>query len=89
MMLWLWIVSHFILTCILQAVEYFGECSLNPLNVTFLRIQTGVYDPHLIGDKSKWFREQLQPIEFKVRPLGQPKKRCIGITQLTVNFGRP
>ncbi|XP_041471516.1 MAP kinase-activating death domain protein-like isoform X4 [Lytechinus variegatus] len=50
-----------------QAVEYFGECSLNPMNVTFLRIQTGVYDPHLIGDKSKWFREQLQPIEFKVQ----------------------
>ncbi|XP_030845012.1 MAP kinase-activating death domain protein isoform X3 [Strongylocentrotus purpuratus] len=50
-----------------QAIEYFGECSLNPLNVTFLRIQTGVYDPHLIGDKSKWFREQLQPIEFKVQ----------------------
>ncbi|XP_071498003.1 MAP kinase-activating death domain protein-like isoform X2 [Diadema antillarum] len=50
-----------------QAVEYFGEVSLNPKNVTFLRIQTGVYDPHLIGDKQKWYREQLQPIEFKVQ----------------------
>ncbi|XP_038049379.1 MAP kinase-activating death domain protein-like isoform X3 [Patiria miniata] len=50
-----------------QAVEFFGEYCLNPTNVTFLRIHTGVYDPQLIGDKAKWFLEQLQPINFKVQ----------------------
>ena len=25
-----------------------------------------MYDPQLIGDKGKWYSEQLQPIEFKV-----------------------
>ncbi|XP_022088226.1 MAP kinase-activating death domain protein-like isoform X2 [Acanthaster planci] len=50
-----------------QAVEFFGEFCLNPTNVTFLRIHTGVYDPQLIGDKPKWYLEQLQPINFKVQ----------------------
>ncbi|XP_033645773.1 MAP kinase-activating death domain protein-like isoform X6 [Asterias rubens] len=49
-----------------QAVEFFGEFCLNPVNVTFLRIQTGVFDPQLIGDKSRWYMEQLQPVNFKV-----------------------
>ncbi len=34
--------------------------------MTFLRIHTGMYDPQLIGDKGKWYSEQLQPIQFKV-----------------------
>ncbi|XP_062621255.1 MAP kinase-activating death domain protein-like isoform X1 [Saccostrea cucullata] len=49
-----------------QAVEYFAEWILSPKNVVFLRVQTSVYDPLLIGDKPKWYAHQLQPIEFKV-----------------------
>ncbi|XP_055995615.1 MAP kinase-activating death domain protein-like isoform X3 [Ostrea edulis] len=49
-----------------QAVEYFAEWMLSPKNVVFLRVQTSVYDPLLIGDKPKWYAHQLQPIEFKV-----------------------
>lgn len=50
----------------LQAVEFFGEWSLCPQNVVFLRVQTSVFDPLLIGDKPKWYAHQLQPIDFKV-----------------------
>jgi len=35
-------------------VEFFAEWILSPDNVAFLRVQTGVYDPALIGDKPKW-----------------------------------
>ena len=49
-----------------QAVEFFGEWSLCPQNVVFLRVQTSVFDPLLIGDKPKWYAQQLQPIDFKV-----------------------
>lgn len=50
----------------IQAVEYYAEWSLCPSNVVFLRVQTAVYDPSLIGDKPKWYAHQLQPVEFKV-----------------------
>ena len=50
----------------LQAVEYYAEWALSPTNVVFLRVQTGVYDPLLIGDKSKWYCQQLQNIDFNV-----------------------
>ncbi|GAB6028666.1 hypothetical protein CHUAL_004492 [Chamberlinius hualienensis] len=49
-----------------QAVEFFAEWSLSPTNVAFLRVHTGVFDPTLIGDKSKWFSHQLDPIVFHV-----------------------
>ncbi|RWS30503.1 MAP kinase-activating death domain protein-like protein, partial [Leptotrombidium deliense] len=49
-----------------QAVEYFAEWALCPANVAFLRVQTGVFDPTIIGDKSKWFSHQLDQIHFKV-----------------------
>ncbi|XP_053207796.1 MAP kinase-activating death domain protein-like isoform X2 [Panonychus citri] len=48
-----------------QAVEYFAEWALSPSNVAFLRVQTGVYDPSIVGDKSKWFCHQLDPIVFR------------------------
>lgn len=47
-------------------MEYFAEWMLSPKNVVFLRVQTSVYDPLLIGDKPKWYAHQLQPIEFRV-----------------------
>lgn len=50
----------------MQAVEYFAEWTLSPGNVVFLRVQTGVFDPLLIGDKAKWYSQQLQIIDFKV-----------------------
>ncbi|KAJ8394925.1 hypothetical protein AAFF_G00040480 [Aldrovandia affinis] len=49
-----------------QAVEYFGEWSLNPTNLAFQRIHNNVYDPSLIGDKPKWYAHQLQPIFYRV-----------------------
>ena len=57
--------NHFFFLNI-QAVEYYAEWSLCPSNVVFLRVQTAVYDPSLIGDKPKWYAHQLQPVEFKV-----------------------
>ncbi|XP_058858807.1 MAP kinase-activating death domain protein-like isoform X11 [Acipenser ruthenus] len=49
-----------------QAVEYFGEWSLNPTNYAFQRIHNNVYDPSLIGDKPKWYAHQLHPIYYRV-----------------------
>lgn len=48
-----------------QAVEFFAEWSLCPTNVAYLRIQTGIFDPSLIGDKPKWYCRYLAPIQFK------------------------
>lgn len=47
-------------------MEYFAEWSLTPTNVVFQRIQTGVFDPALIGDKAKWFAHNLEPVTFSV-----------------------
>ncbi|KAI0213008.1 MAP kinase-activating death domain protein [Lamellibrachia satsuma] len=49
-----------------QAVEFFAEWALCPANVVFLRVQTGVYDPLLIGDKPKWYSQALKKIDFCV-----------------------
>ena len=49
-----------------QAVEFLAEWSLTPSNMTFLRINTGVCDPKLIGDKHKWYADELEPVTFKV-----------------------
>ncbi|KAM9148734.1 MAP kinase-activating death domain protein isoform 3-T3 [Pangshura tecta] len=49
-----------------QAVEYFGEWSLNPTNYAFQRIHNNMFDPALIGDKPKWYAHQLQPIHYRV-----------------------
>lgn len=49
-----------------QAVDYFAEWALTPSNVVFQRIQTGVNDPSMIGDKLKWFANTLEPVVFTV-----------------------
>ncbi|XP_067210370.1 MAP kinase-activating death domain protein isoform X8 [Linepithema humile] len=49
-----------------QAVEFLAEWSLTPSNVAFLRVQTGVFDPAQIGDKSRWYATNLEPIYFPV-----------------------
>ncbi|KAK8738759.1 hypothetical protein OTU49_003662 [Cherax quadricarinatus] len=49
-----------------QAVEFLAEWSLTPSNMAFLRVNTGVFDPTLIGDKSKWYAHTLEPIGFRV-----------------------
>ncbi|UXI19558.1 hypothetical protein NH340_JMT05501 [Sarcoptes scabiei] len=48
-----------------QAVEFFAEWSLCPDNVAFIRVQNGVYDPSIIGDKPKWYSHQLDTIHFR------------------------
>ncbi|KAK3768818.1 hypothetical protein RRG08_061276 [Elysia crispata] len=47
-----------------QAVEYLSEWSLCPTNLVYQRVQTNVYDPSLIGDKPKWYAQQLQLVDF-------------------------
>lgn len=49
-----------------QAVEFLAEWSLAPTNVAFLRVQTGVFDPAIIGDKPKWYAQHYEPLEFAV-----------------------
>ncbi|XP_070506182.1 MAP kinase-activating death domain protein isoform X4 [Chironomus tepperi] len=49
-----------------QAVEFLAEWSLTPTNLAFLRVQTGMFDPSQVGDKSKWFAHTLTPIRFSV-----------------------
>lgn len=49
-----------------QAVDYFAEWSLTPNNVVFQRIQTGVDDPSMIGDKLKWFANNVDSVIFTV-----------------------
>ncbi|KAI3386650.1 hypothetical protein SNEBB_002320 [Seison nebaliae] len=49
-----------------QAIEYFAEVFLNPVNVAFQRIFTGVIDPSLIGDKSKWYSRNCKTLKFSV-----------------------
>jgi len=33
--------------------------------VAYLRVQTGIFDPSLIGDKAKWYCRYLTPVQFK------------------------
>lgn len=49
-----------------QAVEFYGEWALSPTNLAFQRIHNNVFDPSLIGDKSKWYAHQLQPVVYRV-----------------------
>ncbi|CBY07943.1 unnamed protein product [Oikopleura dioica] len=49
-----------------QAVEYLGEWSLSPSNVAFMRIQNGIWDPALIGDKPKWFAGQMESVNYNI-----------------------
>ncbi len=47
-------------------MEFFAEWTLSPDNVAFLRVQTGVYDPALIGDKPKWYSRNLTAVPFNI-----------------------
>lgn len=51
---------------LVKAVEYFAEYVLSPNNMAFLRVQTGVCDPAVLGDKAKWFADQLDAQSFSV-----------------------
>lgn len=72
-------------------MEFLAEWSLAPSNVAFLRVQTGVFDPAIIGDKHKWFSDQYEPLQFVVwdeassmdsalRSLGKQDQVQTGIT---------
>lgn len=47
-------------------MEFLAEWSITPSNMAFLRVNTGVFDPTLIGDKSKWYAHTLEPMGFRV-----------------------
>ncbi|XP_022664675.1 MAP kinase-activating death domain protein-like isoform X3 [Varroa destructor] len=49
-----------------QAVEYFIEWALKPSNVAFERINTGISDAMTIGDKPKWYSDELEAIQVAV-----------------------
>ena len=84
--------SKFIRT---QAVEYYAEYVLSPRNVAFLRVQTGVCAPQIVGDKVKFFSQTLQPLNFRVwegcrRPflvelLSKQSGRCYSPSQMALN----
>ncbi|XP_050064071.1 MAP kinase-activating death domain protein isoform X5 [Aphis gossypii] len=69
-----------------QAVDYFAEWALTPNNVVFQRIQTGVDDPSMIGDKLKWFANTLEPVTFTV---WQENCSIQNIMNINVNSNRP
>ncbi|CAI4223935.1 unnamed protein product [Auanema sp. JU1783] len=59
--------SQFIVElCRTQAVEYFAEYCLCPSNETFVRIQAGIESERQVGDKPRWYAENLMPIRFVV-----------------------
>ncbi|XP_031564947.1 MAP kinase-activating death domain protein-like isoform X2 [Actinia tenebrosa] len=49
-----------------QAVEYFGEWFICPTNTAFQKIQKGIYDPQMIGDKAKWYFNDLETVHYQV-----------------------
>lgn len=60
-------VSPFLLKLVnTQSVEYLAEWALCPDNVAFQRIQTGVFDPAIIGDKPKWYENQLELLRYQI-----------------------
>lgn len=60
-------ISPFLLKLVdTQAIEYLAEWALCPDNVAFQRIQTGVFDPAVIGDKPKWFEKQLEVLRYQI-----------------------
>ncbi|NXF50985.1 MADD protein, partial [Oceanites oceanicus] len=63
-----------------QAVEYFGEWSLNPTNYAFQRIHNNMFDPALIGDKPKWYAHQLQPIHYRVYDSNSQLAEALNVT---------
>ncbi|KAL3316837.1 hypothetical protein Ciccas_004516, partial [Cichlidogyrus casuarinus] len=56
-----------------QAVEFLSEWSLCPENEVFQRIQAGITDPTLIGDKSKWYSSGLLQIDYNLCEIGPPR----------------
>lgn len=57
-----------------QSVEYLGEWSLSPSNVAFMRIQNGIWDPALIGDKPKWFVNQMESVNYNISSIPHLEK---------------
>lgn len=70
-----------------QAVDYFAEWSLTPNNVVFQRIQTGVQDPFMIGDKLKWFANTLEPFVFYVWQENCSIQSIINLNQSSSTLG--
>lgn len=59
-------VSKFVLALMeTQTVEYFAEWLVYPNNIVYTRIQMGITDPHLVGDKPRWYNYKLDKLNFK------------------------
>ena len=66
-----------------------AEWSLCPTNVAFMRIQTNVFDPSIVGDKPKWFSHQLDSINFTAwnEALASIASSCFDYSSLTSGCG--
>ena len=49
-----------------QAVQYYGEWMVNPENTVYRKVQNGILDPRIIGDKPCWFSHYVQPLYYQV-----------------------
>ncbi|EDO49267.1 predicted protein [Nematostella vectensis] len=49
-----------------QSVEYFAEWLVSPTNTAYLKINKGIYNPCVIGDKPKWYSEHLETVLYQV-----------------------
>lgn len=49
-----------------QSVEYFAEWCIYPANEAFQRIQAGITEATLIGDKARWFAPTLTMVTHTV-----------------------
>ncbi|CAD5214298.1 unnamed protein product [Bursaphelenchus okinawaensis] len=54
--------------CKTQSVEYFAEECLCPRNEVYVRVQNGTTSAKQVGDKLKWFGDELMPVHFNAYP---------------------
>jgi len=49
-----------------QAVEYYAEWLVNPTNTVCRKVDNGIVDPRVIGDKPRWYSHYLEPNYYQV-----------------------
>lgn len=49
-----------------QAVEYYAEWMVNPDNSVYRKVENGILDPRIIGDKPRWYSHYVQPLYYQV-----------------------
>ncbi|XP_065070766.1 MAP kinase-activating death domain protein-like isoform X2 [Rhopilema esculentum] len=49
-----------------QAAEYYAEWLVNPTNTVYRKVQSGILDPRVVGDKPRWYSHYLAPVYYQV-----------------------